>query len=777
MKKKILALILASALMICCFSGCSLVQTDSEKDMAQSVAEVDISQSEDFQEGGEFHAYRDVIRPMSITKRELVAYFVNAGYSYITSGQSYADTFETLMDSLVNYRIILQYSMVYFFESSKDSGSEYYGMYSVDGYNAYVGNATGEDLTLKTLQYFLDDEEADKVCTIEDTVYTRYDAAEYALKQSINSAIDSQESGYILSSSDAADETTDEESEDRAVPDGAQTAGEDYIDPDYDIYTGRNALTACGSYEKVKGGTVSTRLKAFNGFLQMLSANNLITREEMQTASSTEEGKGVEAISYYRSELITQLQSALSEKLSDSFENEAALKIGASYMAQTYAETFSSQKAIYDADHSSFETDLDSVSDSSFVLYAPEDGNTGDASKYGFVYNILLPFSTQQSYILNEYSNNAGLSEEQKYQKRAELLTEIEGIDQRESWFNGATDYSFNAAAKDMAAGTDYYDNGSGSSYLFFEESILKSDGDNAAYEKIQKYYGRYPYNGAVSYDAKEGEYKLTPNKLSITSFLTEMEAYMNWALARDGFETVSAAGVSKTVDYNGIDFTAANGYVSEYMNKDLRGQDGQIDYSNFVYYIGQVGGLTGENAFSANNALAEGNAAYTALSAFNELQFAYSTDPGALNTYLGYTILRYDTEFVKEYEYAAKLAVKEGVGTYVVCPSDYGWHIIYCTFAFDGGAVYGTEIDWTQFATDGIIDEDKLTENTFEYFYYQALKDSITSSYENVLQTKIVNVYNVDACVTVHEERYSDYTSLQNNYSGSSSSAATVTQ
>ena len=64
----------------------------------------------------------------------------------------------------------------------------------------------------------------------------------------------------------------------------------------------------------------------------------------------------------------------------------------------------------------------DSVSDSSFVLYAPEDGNTGDASKYGFVYNILLPFSTQQSYILNEYSNNAGLSEEQKYQKRTFLL-------------------------------------------------------------------------------------------------------------------------------------------------------------------------------------------------------------------------------------------------------------------------------------------------------------------------------------------------------------------
>lgn len=773
MKKKILALILAFALMLCCFSGCALVQTDSEKDMAQSVAEVDISESEDFQEGGEFYEYRDVIRPMSITKRELVAYFVNSGYSYITSGQSYADTFETLMDSLVNYRIILQYSMVYFFEASKDAGSAYYGMYSVEGYNAFVSGATDEELTLKTLQYFLDDEEADEVCTIEGTVYTRYDAAEYALKQSINSAIDSQEAYYIVAQDDTSSTDTTEE-EDRAVPDGAQTAGEDYIDPDYDVYTGRNALTACGSYEKVEGGTVNTRLKGYNGFLQMLSDNNLLTKEEMSTASSTEEGKGIAATSYYRSELVTQLQSALSEKLSDSFENEAAGKITASYLKQAYAETFASQEAIYNADRSTFETNLDSVSDSSFVLYAPEDDDAVDQSKYGFVYNILLPFSTEQSYKLKEYSNDSGLTETEKYQKRAELLEEIEGTDQRASWFNGATDYSFNATAKGMTKGTDYYDNGNNSNHLFFEDSILKSDGDNAAYEKIQKYYGRYPYNGTVSYDAKAGSYKLTPNKLNITSFLTEMENYMNWALDRDGFDTVTAAGVNGTVSYNGVDFSATAGKVSGYMQGDLRGDDGKIDYSKFVYYIGQVGGLT----FSPNNALAEGNAAYTALSAFNELQFAYSTDSGVLNTYLGYTILRYDTEFVKEYEYAAKLAVKEGVGTYVVCPSDYGWHIIYCTFAFDGGAVYGTEIDWTPFVGEsGVIDEDKLTENTFEYFYYQALKDSITSSYENVLQTKIVNVYNVDACVTIHEERYSDYTSLENNYSSSSSSSTTTVQ
>ena len=53
MKKKMLAIILAAVMMMCCFSACNLVSTDAAKDMAQSVAEVDISQSEDFKEGGE----------------------------------------------------------------------------------------------------------------------------------------------------------------------------------------------------------------------------------------------------------------------------------------------------------------------------------------------------------------------------------------------------------------------------------------------------------------------------------------------------------------------------------------------------------------------------------------------------------------------------------------------------------------------------------------------------------------------------------------------------
>ena len=83
-----------------------------------------------------------------------------------------------------------------------------------------------------------------------------------------------------------------------------------------------------------------------------------------------------------------------------------------------------------------------------------------------------------------------------------------------------------------------------------------------------------------------------------------------------------------------------------------------EYDYSQMVYYKGQVNGL--ENTTAAD-LLEKGSASYTALSAFNELMFAYSTDTGCLNTYLGYSIAAegFSTSYVPEFEYAAQEAVK----------------------------------------------------------------------------------------------------------------------
>ena len=73
MKKKAFA---AIALTSCIalgtvFTGCSLISTNSKKDMEQVIATVDISNSDNFKE--EFDGFEDAVSPINIIKRELIS--------------------------------------------------------------------------------------------------------------------------------------------------------------------------------------------------------------------------------------------------------------------------------------------------------------------------------------------------------------------------------------------------------------------------------------------------------------------------------------------------------------------------------------------------------------------------------------------------------------------------------------------------------------------------------------------------------------------------------
>ncbi|MBP5243035.1 MAG: hypothetical protein J6Z36_05030, partial [Clostridia bacterium] len=316
MKKKILAVILAMVMIIGCLSGCSMLVSDSDKDMAQVVAEVDISKSQAFQKDGEYAAYKDVIQPSKITKRELVAYFVNAGYSYVMQqGLSYKETFDMLLESMTNYKILVQYATVYFLQNDD--------AYTVEGYKAAVASAkTDDDRWIASLKYFLNNtaDESNVVYTDNNgKKYTRFDSAVNGLKASINSSIDSREQQFIVTAQTASSASSDS----RAVPNGVNTAKKDFFDVDYDIYTGLSKTASeCGSYEKQLGSTMATRKKAYASFLSMLKTNDLLTEDEQADALSLEAGKGIASTTYYKSELIGQLESAISQKLSDAFDAE-----------------------------------------------------------------------------------------------------------------------------------------------------------------------------------------------------------------------------------------------------------------------------------------------------------------------------------------------------------------------------------------------------------------------------------------------------------------------
>ncbi len=687
-------------------TGCNFLVVDNEADLKQIVATVDVT--DNLGKSTDYASVKAGVKKLidnkglstDIPKRDLVAYFLNIGMTYVQSyGYSYEDTFNLLMDNLVNNKIMAQFAVAYYlkngFGENANATADACLAYVENGQNAEGLSATEKALLkahpeVLTMQYFL---------TENGTNFEEYNEAVYSLKKSLNDSLDTTEKNYIKAEDNAH---THEES--RTTPTNVNKSTEEYIPVEYDIYTGRNALDSCGEYEKVDGSTATTRKKAYNMFLSNLQGYGLVAESE-DTAVITE-------LNYYYVELSSSLSRALVNKYLDAL-NEEAIKVleadNYAYVSNKYQEIKDAQEYSYTKDSTAFTTALDSVSNDSFVLYGQKD--------FGFIYNILLPFSASQE---QQYAaaKNKGLKQDEIFNARKAILANVQAKDLRTSWFCEEDDSNY---AYKVTEG--FYENGKtkGDTYLFFENNMTKT----SEYEKLGQYLGKYPYNGQATFDEESGEWKFVPNKLDVDGFISEMENYINYAVGSD------VTNGAKDEKYNAMAYT----------------KDGVVDYSKFIYYTGKV---TLENTDRAQYFYAENNDSYAALSAVNELMFAYSTDPGCLNSYMGYLVSPYKTDFVSEFEYAAQYAVKQGVGSYVVAPSDYGWHIIYVAFVYDAddGDVYG-----------GFNAADVEKEGTFSNLFYESLKSTSATSYTQDAQKAVLNEYKTSG--TRYVSRYQDLLDL----------------
>ena len=752
MKKKlirIVSLVMTAMLALGLFSGCSLgifsdmgiLVTDNQRDMQQVVAEVNLGKDKTSLEES-FSLLSEelnstvadqldkVLTTDEIYKRDLVAYFMSYGYNYYSENNSYSAAFEQVMQDLVDRKIMSQFATVYYLNAgevlvdrdnvtikdgyvdvSGTDGMKMNGEISLDGYLSAIEGKTGDEAAVAGYSYLLTDAEI------------KY--ATYVIMVSVNSAIDSYEEDYIK----AEDETTSS-TETRTTPTGANTLPDGYYPTkedgsiDYAIYTGANSASECGEYEKKEGSTSYTRSRAYAQFIHALRENYLIGEDEKDVTDVT-------ALSYFTTELKSQLEQMLINKFYATLAYKAAQAMSATTLQESYQTLLNSQEA--STESSSFTTTMDSLSDTSFVVYSPEN------RKFGFVYNILLPFNTNQTKLLDSIRYTDGTKE--YYAARntnAGLLSSVEAKDQRASWFNGSEDYSFEATG-------DYYKNAYNSAegktnYLFFKDSYVENG------EGIERYAGKYPFNGTAE-KKDDGTYKLTYNLLDIDGFIDEMESYIGYVT--DNSSVASGKYYSGTLDnlaqWNAADKESSTFYsvTADYFPKDA---NGVIDQSANIYYKGSVSNL----GFTADGALDKTTNSYKVISAVNELMFAYSTDTGCLNSYLGYSIAAKEeaTSYVAEFEYAAQQAVNDGagVGNYYVVATDYGWHIIYVSFVYTGGEVYG-----------GFDYNERNTEGTFSYYFYQSKKSSTVTEYGNNKETMIRYNANNDTVVTLHKDRYED--------------------
>ena len=746
MKKKlvkIISIVLALAFTLGLMAGCDLfIGVDSTKDMQQVIAEVNVGKDKEalsaaFDSLGadldESVASRtdEILSTDEIYKRDLIAYFLTYGYNYVSSGSyTYAETFELLLDALVDSKINAQMAVLYYLSEGevlvdRDNTDSHDGYTAVEGTDALRMNG---DITVEGYLSAMEGTEGDARAVAGYRYFLTEDEANYAtyvVLHSINNTIDTYEEDII-----AAEEGESTSTDSRTVPSGAnELAGTYYPSKtengakviDYDIYTGFNNVSECGTYEKVEGSTAYTRTRAYARFLNALRQNNLVSEEDSNAYDIT-------SLDYFQMELKSQMQGMVINKFVATINLGMTDTLEEATLQNIYNQLVTDQTV---GAQSGFTTTMDDVSDTSFVLYSPED------HKYGYVYNILLPFNSDQNLTLSEIAYTAGTKE--YYAARnsnPELLKAVRGTDQRAAWFNGETDYSY------LAEG-DYYVNAANvgrDNYLFFEDSYVTSD------DGIARYAGKYPYNGAVE-KLEDDTYKLTPEKLNIDEFITEMQAYINYVTGVDGAATGAyyagkdASGTASWTASTGDAFY--NVTASDFLKADGR----TIDQSANIYYKGAVAGVS---EVSAADYLVEDEISYKALSAVNELMFAYSTDTGCLDTYYGYSIESIDTatSYVKEFEYAAQdLITNAGAGAYAVVATDYGWHIIYVTFVFDGGLTYA----------DGFVYGDRREEGTFSYYFYQANKQSLAENYASDRQSEYDILLNTDSTVTRYESRYSD--------------------
>ncbi len=690
--KKTAALVLALGLTLGA-TGCEFLVADNVRDLAQVVATVDITDELSEDNAGAASVMDDLIADKAIStdvyKRDLVSLFLSQGQTYIQYGYAYKDVFNMFMDELTNRKIRTQYALSYFVTKGLNDSSLV--TISLEDYKtqelAKVTDAKEKSLLksnpqVLTMKYYL----TDFGKTDEESMEAYYKAV-YQLQSSFNSSLDSAEEGYIQ------EHTHDHSHEDsRTLPTGANTAKSDYLpmkdgELNYGIYTGRNALDTCGEYEKIKGSTKSTRMKAYNTFLYNLQSYGLI--EEGENASN------ITQLNYYYQELSSTLGDALEQKYYEELQGNVENNLTDEYVQNEYATLLENQTNAYNKDYSAFATAMDGVSDTAFLLYG--------LPNYGYVYNILLPFSTTQTQLYSAAKSK--FSGEALYQYRETLLAKIEGKDLRGAWF-----------CEDDAEHYAYEKDGE---YYFFEDNFTNEN----KYETLTHYAGNYAYNGSATQN-DDGEWETKPNKLKINDFMDEFVTYVS-----------ATAGIA----------TSVVNYETTYGNYYADADKKEIDYGGFVYATGKfdLGEVKSKDYFN------EDTTAYKALAAVNELMFAYSTDTGCLNKYMGYSVNANKTSFVSEFEYAAQMVVKQGVGSYAVVPSDYGWHIIYCSYKFDGGEVY----------TEGYNHAERETEGTFSYFFYEALKSTSATTLSNSEKSRIVKAY--EESVSLFVERYQDLLDL----------------
>ena len=416
---KIVVMIMAVVMCLSAFVGCDWITTNVDEDMKQTVATVKISEA---------------VNAEDITKKQLNAGYLSYGYQYVQNyGYTTSKAYSLVLQNLVNNRIIVQQSRVEiaklynsFLDGSATAKTDF-EKYMKDNTLARATKLDAKESSAEALEKFLSEYEVEQ--------------AKYSVRKSINSMIDT----YV--------EDDEEEDEREDVTYTARTTPTEKTEKSYEEWELKTATPTDKEYSvanlTLKDDAIKTkytnkfdlnsavakayktdydgkgRKKAYSSLIKTLKNTGLIGKNEQIKDNEFK-------YSYFEDLYKAQLESALVSRYEDSLIAGVEKTLdGENYDAlwAQYKVEYETQKETYKNDRSAYEKALGEVSDTKFVLANPFKGEA-----YGYVLNLLIGFTDEQSADYKEYSAKKGITEADKIAYREKLLKGLVAKDQRTSW-------------------------------------------------------------------------------------------------------------------------------------------------------------------------------------------------------------------------------------------------------------------------------------------------------------------------------------------------------
>lgn len=421
----------------------------------------------------------------------------------------------------------------------------------------------------------------------------------------------------------------------RAIPTGATNAVEELSKEQKQAYVDKMMNKDKTATVEFKGKAGSDRLVAYNKAMKVLEQNEVLGNH---TAGEIFTSYYFDYLlkNNYEAKIIERFETLLMTNKIDTTFN----KLNYEALEGVFNDLYESQKDLYDNKDkdADYKTALSSATKTAPIIFAKGD-NVDYTTTYGYVWNLLIGATEEQldaiKKIDKKNKTEQAITQEIKDiledNNRDDISSKIVIKDQRSSWITSGYDCVFIEDAENSATGT----------VRFINEYTFLGDYDFFANKGIP-FQGKVEWVNKGNYTQKE---ETDTNGKIIVKYLD-----------KDGKVDENYKPEYRIVSVDDIDVT-----------------DGTIDDKLFDEIVGQiiVPPVDGEDL---NDVMKD---------VISELLFAFSTDPGSLNSFQGYLIKKGDTSssWVKEFQKVGEDII--GKDKQQVATTEFGYH-----YMLDNGMV-----------------------------------------------------------------------------------------